>query len=612
MARKNRRQFLQHTDGGTASVAALGSTAAAAPAASAQSQTRIAGANRRVRVALIGCGGMGNGDLRDMLRAGAQLVALCDVDDDQTAKTRASVEKNFNQKPELVTRDFRRVLDRQDIDAVIVGTPDHWHALPTMLACQAGKDVYVEKPLALTIGEGRVMVDAARRHKRVVQMGTQQRSATHFARGGRLREERQARQDPPGEDVGVPGLDGQHPGRARQRPAADRRLRHVARAGAEAALQQEPLPLQLPLVLRLLRRPDDRLGRPHDRHRELGRWASRRRAPAASVGGKFGFPDDAEETPDTQQALWEFDGFSMIWEHATAVGQGPYMRDHGVAFHGNNGVLVVDRGGWEVLPETETKSGRKTYRMAGEPRRAVGGQDYHLMHVQNFLDCMDSRQAPALRRRDRAQLDDCLPPRQHRVPRRPPRGVGTSTKSRSSTTPTRRSSSPSRIAPPGRSPPRSDVRLQQGVFMFRAARFAGLLVAAALVMPLHADHQAQSQPTATPASPSTAGSRVFEMRTYFTHPGKLEDLNKRFRDHTTRLFKKHGMENVGYWIPNDKPDVLVYILAHTSREAADASWKAFQSDPEWQKARTESEAAGPIVAKVERVWMAATDYSAIR
>ena len=95
---------------------------------------------------------------------------------------------------------------------------------------------------------------------------------------------------------------------------------------------------------------------------------------ATSVGGKFGFPDDAEETPDTQQALWEFDGFSMIWEHATAIGQGPYMRDHGVAFHGNNGILVVDRSGWEVLPETETKDGRKAYRMKGEPRRGSGGR----------------------------------------------------------------------------------------------------------------------------------------------------------------------------------------------------------------------------------------------
>jgi predicted dehydrogenase len=115
---------------------------------------------------------------------------------------------------------------------------------------------------------------------------------------------------------------------------------------------------------------------------------------ATSVGGKFGFPDDAEETPDTQQALWEFDGFSMLWEHATAIGQGPYMRDHGAAFHGNNGVLVVDRGGWEVLPETETKSNRKTYRMKGEPRRGSSGPNMNQAHMRDFLDCIESRKRP--------------------------------------------------------------------------------------------------------------------------------------------------------------------------------------------------------------------------
>ena len=130
---------------------------------------------------------------------------------------------------------------------------------------------------------------------------------------------------------------------------------------------------------------------------DIANWGMGVKAPksAISVGGKFGFPDDAEETPDTQQALWECDGFSMMWEHATAIGQGPYMRDHGVAFHGNNGVLVVDRGGWEVLPETETKNSKKTYRMMGEPRRGTGGEDMNQAHVQDFLDCMDTRKPPS-------------------------------------------------------------------------------------------------------------------------------------------------------------------------------------------------------------------------
>jgi hypothetical protein len=114
---------------------------------------------------------------------------------------------------------------------------------------------------------------------------------------------------------------------------------------------------------------------------------------AVSVGGKYGFPDDAEETPDTQQVLWSFPDFSMVWEHATAIGRGPEARDHGVAFHGNNGVLVVDRGGWEVYPESERKGGKRTFRSAGLPRQS-GSSDYHYLHVKNFLDCMRSRQTP--------------------------------------------------------------------------------------------------------------------------------------------------------------------------------------------------------------------------
>jgi predicted dehydrogenase len=361
--------------------------------ASAASQDRVAGANRRVRVALVGCGGMGQHDLRDHLKLGCQVVALCDVDDEQVAKTKAWVAKDHSQTPDLETRDFRKVLDRGDIDAVIVGTPDHWHALVTLMACEAGKDVYVEKPLSLCIAEGRAMVATARKHGRVVQMGTQQRSAPHYAdavayvKSGALGKIRVVKcwayQDWMGDIAPVPDA---------EPPAA-----------VDYDMWLGPAP----------KRPFNR-NRFHFNFRwyydysgglmtdwgahmiDIANWGMGVTAPhsAVSVGGKFGFPDDAEETPDTQQALWEYDGYSMIWEHATNIGQGPYMRDHGVAFHGNNGVLVVDRGGWEVLPETETKNRRKSYRMAGEPRRGTGNEDSHLKHVQDFLDCMDTRKAP--------------------------------------------------------------------------------------------------------------------------------------------------------------------------------------------------------------------------
>jgi NIPSNAP len=112
-----------------------------------------------------------------------------------------------------------------------------------------------------------------------------------------------------------------------------------------------------------------------------------------------------------------------------------------------------------------------------------------------------------------------------------------------------------------------------------------------------------------------AKTRLFEIRTYTTEPGKLDALNARFRNHTTKLFEKHGMTNIGYWTPIDgerSKDTLIYVLAHDSRDAAEKSWQGFRSDPEWIRAKTESEAPGPIVRKVESVFLSPTDYSAIR
>ena len=111
------------------------------------------------------------------------------------------------------------------------------------------------------------------------------------------------------------------------------------------------------------------------------------------------------------------------------------------------------------------------------------------------------------------------------------------------------------------------------------------------------------------------GERIFEMRTYTAHPGRLDALNARFRDHTTRIFDKHGMTNVGYWTPQEAPlseNTLVYILAHDSREAGQASWDAFRADPEWAQVAEESQRDGRIVESVDVLWLEATDYSKIK
>ncbi len=177
-----RRDFLK------TSIAAAGAIGAASGAdevlgapAIDSSKSPVLGANDQVRVGLIGCGGQGNWDSGDFARLpDVKIVALCDVYEGSIQKTMLNPGLKLDAAKTPTYKDFRKLLEDKNIDAVIIATPDHWHAMTMIQACQAGKDVYVEKPLALTIEEGRMMVDAARKYKRVVQVGTQQRSARHF------------------------------------------------------------------------------------------------------------------------------------------------------------------------------------------------------------------------------------------------------------------------------------------------------------------------------------------------------------------------------------------------------------------------------------------------
>jgi NIPSNAP protein len=121
--------------------------------------------------------------------------------------------------------------------------------------------------------------------------------------------------------------------------------------------------------------------------------------------------------------------------------------------------------------------------------------------------------------------------------------------------------------------------------------------------------------TATPAAYAPGDHRVFELRKYTAPEGKLGDLEKRFREHTIRIFNKHNMTSIGYWVPQDAPDsqnTLIYLLAHPSREAAKKNWAEFTADPEWQKVSAESQVNGRIVSKVESTFMDPTDFSQIK
>jgi hypothetical protein len=141
--------------------------------------------------------------------------------------------------------------------------------------------------------------------------------------------------------------------------------------------------------------------------------------------------------------------------------------------------------------------------------------------------------------------------------------------------------------------------------MDRRDLLQALPIIALLPATIHAEARAEK--------PESAPGSVYELRVYHANEGKLDDLLKRFREHTTRLFEKHGMKNVAYWTPLDEPlkgKTLIYVLAHPSREAAASNWKSFGDDPEWQKVRDASEANGKLVEKVDSTFMALTDFSA--
>jgi len=338
----------------------------------------------RINVAAIGINGMGWSDLTAMLKNPvAQCVALCDVDRNVLDKRAAELAaKGINVK---TYGDYRQLLENKDIDAVIIGTPDHWHCLQMADAVSAGKDVYVEKPIGNSISEIRAMVAAQERTNRVVQVGQWQRSMQHFndaiafVHSGQLGQVRLVKawaymgwmhsipvkpdsEPPAGVDYAT------WLGPAEKRPFNPNRFHFNFRWYWDYAGG-----LMTDWGVHLL---DYAL---------LGMKATDPKSIMAA-GGKFAYPDDAAETPDTLTTVYEFEGFNIQWEHATGINGGPYNRDHGIAFIGNKGTLVLDRGGWEVIPEKEDGKDK----MEAVPRRLKvdNGLD---KHTTNFLDVIKSR-----------------------------------------------------------------------------------------------------------------------------------------------------------------------------------------------------------------------------
>lgn len=358
--------------------------AGAGLAASLPSTLRAMAPSDRINVAAIGINGMGWSDLTAMLKnPAAACVALCDVDKNVLDKRAAELAARGIQVKTY--GDYRQLLDNKDIDAVIIGTPDHWHCLQMTDAVSAGKDVYVEKPIGNSISETRAMVAAQERTNRVVQVGQWQRSMQHFndaiafVHSGQLGQIRLVKawaymgwmhSIPVLPDSEVPaGVDyNTWLGPAEKRPFNPNRFHFNFRWYWDYAGG-----LMTDWGVHLL---DYAL---------LGMKATDPQSIMAA-GGKFAYPDDAAETPDTLTTVYQFEGFNIQWEHATGINGGPYNRDHGIAFIGNKGTLVLDRGGWEVIPEKENGKDK----MEAVPRR-LKSDDGLDKHTTNFLEVIKSR-----------------------------------------------------------------------------------------------------------------------------------------------------------------------------------------------------------------------------
>mgnify|MGYP002837025645 CR=1 FL=1 len=384
----SRRRFL-HGSAATAASAALWTPNANALGGQPGSP------NDRIRIGAIGVNGMGFSNVQSLLKLdGVEVVALADVDQGVLERRAKNVEDLTGGAPKTYG-DYRALLDDDTLDAVVIGTPDHWHCLQMVDACSAGKDVYVEKPLANSIHECQLMMDAARTHQRVVQCGQWQRSGPHWAEAiafvhsgtlGRIRSVRSwayMNWLPPVPDVAdaspPAGVDyDRWLGPAPKRPFNENRFHFNFRWFHDYAggLMTDWGVHIIDIVL----------------------WGMQATAPRSVVasGGKFAYPDDAQEWPDTMTALYEFDDFLMTWEHATGIELGPFQRAHGVAFVGNNGTLVVDRQGWELYPEEHLENRRPVgYKMPGRPRTVANQNERGLdQHTANFVDCMRSRTQP--------------------------------------------------------------------------------------------------------------------------------------------------------------------------------------------------------------------------
>ncbi len=386
----NRRTFLKNSALATAGAGLTGGMPLLSGCAS----------NDPIRFGVIGLNGVGFYNLKSFLdQPDTHLVALCDVDRPLMEKRATQAQEYYkkvqssrgiSQPPELEVRlydDYRKLLEQKDIDAVIIAVPDHWHCLMMVEAVQAGKDVYQEKPLGATIGETIIMEKAWQRYNRVIQVGQVRRSDTHWIEAlqhvqsgilGNVRTVkawaylswlkptfRPAAKVPPGVDYDF------WLGPAPSRPFDPNRFHFNFRWWWDYAGG-----LMSDWGVHLI---------------DMALYGMNAGMPKSvmSIGDNYSIDKRAMETPDTQTVIYEFDNFTLLWEHAIGIDNGPYNRSNGVAFIGDLGTIIIDDKGWEIRLE---KAGKET-ELAHLTTGKSDGKRMH-NHVRNFIDCIRTRETP--------------------------------------------------------------------------------------------------------------------------------------------------------------------------------------------------------------------------
>jgi predicted dehydrogenase len=378
----------------------VGTVGASAALLATQGASAKVAANDKVRLGLIGAGSRGNQLLDTFFgRPEADFVAVADVDDRHAEETAARIEKKLGHRPGI-SRDYREMLDNKDVDAVVIATPDHWHVIPSIHACQAGKDVYVEKPVGHNVAEGRALIKAARKYNKVVAVGTQQRSSNHFRKA--VEEVRSGKigkvfwvQTWNYENISPVGMSDQADEEAPSYVDYDRWLGPAPKRAFNRN--------RFHLLFRWFFDYAGGMMSDWGVHlNDIVLWALDQPGPQSvtTSGGIFTTRDN-RDTPDTLQVLYDFPGCTLTYSMRKGNGLPLNGHEYGILFCGTDGSLLLDRSGYDITPDKVIEPygfklvyGSRPLRKITLEKEHVNGDDGNPPHIENFLQCLKSREKP--------------------------------------------------------------------------------------------------------------------------------------------------------------------------------------------------------------------------